>query len=183
MPANKTLTKEQILKAIDNLEKNPDDKLGILADIGIGAVGAGAAGAAVVAFGGSAVPILFGLIALPVAAPLGMVVGGAALGAAAFVGVKKMMWDNHIAYTQGKQAEMLKQLKEQLREVEAKQRISQLGDVDKTNFIVSLKEPVKLNLINPQDAQALINAVQNGQIPVKDAIKMVKDIIKSAKPE
>ena len=79
MSGNKTLTKEQILKAIEELEKNPDDKLGILADIGIGVVGAGAAGAAVAAFGGTS--IFFGLIA--VAPPVGLVVGGAALGAAA----------------------------------------------------------------------------------------------------
>lgn len=36
MSANKTPTKEQILKAIEQLEKNPHDKLGILAEIGIG---------------------------------------------------------------------------------------------------------------------------------------------------
>jgi uncharacterized membrane protein YeaQ/YmgE (transglycosylase-associated protein family) len=62
MSGNKSLTKEQIIKAIEQLEKNPNDKLGILADIGIGVVGAGAAGAAVAAFGGTS--ILFGLVAL-----------------------------------------------------------------------------------------------------------------------
>jgi len=33
-------------------------------------------------------------------------------------------------------------LKEQLREVEAKERASQLGKSDKTKFILSLKEPL-----------------------------------------
>ena len=81
MSENKTPTKEQILKAIEQLEKNPNDKLGILADIGIGVVGAASAGAAVAAFGGTS--LLFGLIT--VAPPVGLVVGGAALGAAALV--------------------------------------------------------------------------------------------------
>jgi uncharacterized membrane protein YqiK len=55
MSGNKTVTKEQILKAIKQLEKNPNDKMGILGDIGIvgvGAVlGAGAAGTVAAAAG------------------------------------------------------------------------------------------------------------------------------------
>ena len=174
MSGNKTLTKEQILKAIEQLEKNPHDKLGILADIGIGVVGAGAAGAAVAAFGGTS--ILFGLIA--VAPPVGLVVGGAALGAAALVGAKRIFFDG--TFNEGKKAEMLQQLKEQLREVETKERASKLGESDKTKFIVSLKEPVRLNLISPQDAQHLMRAVETGQIPIKKAINMVKAIVEAA---
>ena len=174
MSGNKTLTKEQILKAIEQLEKNPHDKLGILADIGIGVVGAGAAGAAVAAFGGTS--ILFGLVA--VAPPVGLVVGGAALGAAALVGAKRIFFDG--TFNEGKKAEMLKQLKEQLREVETKERASKLGESDKTKFIVSLKEPVRLNLISPKEAQDLMRAVESGQIPIKEAINMVKAIVEAA---
>ncbi|MEG4009715.1 hypothetical protein QUA41_27895 [Microcoleus sp. Pol11C1] len=174
MSGNKTLTKEQILKAIEQLEKNPHDKLGILADIGIGVVGAGAAGAAVAAFGGTS--ILFGLVA--VAPPVGLVVGGAALGAAALVGAKRIFFDG--TFNEGKKAEMLQQLKEQLREVETKERASKLGESDKTKFIVSLKEPVRLNLISPKEAQDLMRAIESGQIPIKEAINMVKAIIEAA---
>jgi hypothetical protein len=177
MSGNKTLTKEQILKAIEQLEKNPNDKLGILADIGIGVVGAGAAGAAVAAFGGTS--ILFGLVAL--APPVGLVVGGAALGAAALVGAKRIFFDGN--FNEGKQAEILKQLKEQLREVETKEGASKPGDSDKTKFIVSLKEPIRLNLISPKDAQDLMNAVESGQISIKEAIKMVQAIVEAAKPQ
>jgi len=174
MSGNKTLTKEQILKAIEQLEKNPHDKLGILADIGIGVVGAGAAGAAVAAFGGTS--ILFGLIA--VAPPVGLVVGGAALGAAALVGAKRIFFDG--TFNEGKKAEMLQQLKEQQREVETKEKASKLGESDKTKFIVSLKEPVRLNLITPKEAQDLMRAVETGQIPIKEAINMVKAIVEAA---
>ncbi|MEG5031735.1 hypothetical protein [Microcoleus sp. AT3-D2] len=177
MSGNKTLTKEQILKAIEELAKNPDDKLGILAEIGIGVVGAGAAAGAVAAFGGTS--ILFGLIA--VAPPVGLVVGAAALGAAALVGAKRIIFDGN--FNEGKKAEMLQQLKEQLREVEAKERASKVRDSDKTKFIVSLKEPVRLNLITPQRAQDLMRAVESGQIPITEAIKMVQAIVEAAKPQ
>ncbi|MEG4984793.1 hypothetical protein QUB08_03280 [Microcoleus sp. BR0-C5] len=175
MSANKTPTKEQILKSIEQLKKNPHDKLGILADIGIGVVGAAGAGAAVAAFGG--VPVLFGLWV--VAPPVGLVVGGAALGAAALVGVKRIFDGN---FDQGKQAEILKNLEEQLKNIEDKKRADNLKDSDKTKFIVSLKEPVRLDLISPKDAQDLIRAVESGQIAIKEAIKMVEDVVKAAKP-
>lgn len=175
MSANKTPTKEQILKSIEQLKKNPHDKLGILADIGIGVVGAAGAGAAVAAFGG--VPVLLGLWV--VAPPVGLVVGGAALGAAALVGVKRIFDGN---FDQGKQAEILKNLEEQLKDIEAKEKAYNLKDSDKTKFIVSLKEPVRLDLISPKDAQDLIRAVESGQIAIKEAIKMVEDVVKAAKP-
>lgn len=175
MSANKTPTKEQILKAIEQLEKNPHDKLGILGDIGIGVVGAVGAGAAVAAFGG--IPLLFGLIT--VAPPVGLVVGGAALGAAALVGVKRI-FDG--TFDEGKKKEMLDNLKKQLKDIEDKETASNLKDSDKTKFIVSLKEPVRLDLISPKDAQDLISAVESGKIAIKEAIKMVEDVVKAAKP-
>ncbi|MDJ0698065.1 hypothetical protein [Mastigocoleus sp. MO_188.B34] len=91
----------------------------------------------------------------------------------------KIIFDG--TFSEGKRAEMLRQLEEQLREVEAKERSSQLEESDKTKFIVSLEEPLKLELISPEDAQKLISAVENGQIAIQDGIKMVEDIIKSAK--
>jgi hypothetical protein len=175
MSENKTPTKEQILKAIEQLEKNPNDKLGILADIGIGVVGAASAGAAVAAFGGTS--LLFGLITI--APPVGLVVGGAALGAAALVGAKRILFDG--TFTQGKKAEILRQLKDQLKEVEAKERVSKLGENDKNQFYIFLKEPIKLNLISPKDAQDLIRAVESGQMPLKEAYHLVEDVINSAK--
>ncbi|MDF0552066.1 hypothetical protein [Kamptonema sp. UHCC 0994] len=108
-----------------------------------------------------------------------MVVGGAALGAAALVGAKRIFFDG--TFNEGKQAEMLKQLKEQQREIETKERASKLGDSDKTKFIVSLKEPVRLNLISPKDAQDLMRAVESGQMSIKEAIKMVQAVVESAK--
>lgn len=173
MSEPKALTKNQLVKAIEKLEKNPYDKLTILSDLGIGVVGAGAAGSAVAAFGGTS--LLFGLVT--VAAPVGLVVGGAALGAAALVGVKRILIDG--TFNGGKKAELLKQMKEQLTEVEAKEKSHQLDEGDKTQFIILLKEPIQRNLISPEDAQALIEGIESGHLPLSEGIKMVREIIES----
>lgn len=97
----------------------------------------------------------------------------------ALVGLKKVLFDG--TYMEGKKAEMLNQLKEQLREVESKERASHIKDDDKTKFHIFLKGPIMLDLISPQDAQSLINAVQNGQMPLTEAYKLVQNLINSAK--
>jgi hypothetical protein len=175
MFGNKNLTKEQLLKALEELKKRPQDRLGILADIGIGVVGAAGAGYAASVLGASA--IFFGLI--PVAAPVAVVAGGAALGGLALVGIKKMLLDG--TYDEGKRDQIQIQIEENLRDIEAKEKASNLGENDKNQFYIFLKEPVKFDLISPQDAQGLINAVESGQIPLKEAYHLVEDVINSAK--
>lgn len=172
MSTQKNVSKDQLLKAIDNLEKN-DNLGGFLLDIGVGAVGAVGAGAAASVLGATA---FLGLI--PVAAPLAVVVGGAALGGAALVGLKKMLFDG--TFDEGKKAEMLRQYKDQLRELEAKEKASTLTDNDKTKFIILLKDPIRLNLISPEKAQQLIDAVTNGQMPLKEAYRLVENVVKAA---
>ncbi|HEY9609458.1 hypothetical protein [Allocoleopsis sp.] len=175
MFGNKTLTKEQLLKALEELEKNPQNRLGILADIGVGVVGAAGAGYAASVLGASA--IFFGLI--PVAAPVAVVAGGAALGGLAFVGIKKMLFDG--TYDEGKRDQIRIQLEENLKDIEAKEKASNLGENDKNQFYTFLKEPVKFDLISPEDAQGLINAVESGKMSLKEAYHLVKDVINSAK--
>ncbi len=82
------------------------------------------------------------------------------------------------SYNKGKIVEIKSQLQHQLKEVEAKEQASKLDDSDKTKFILFLKEPIRLNLIPPQDAQELIEAVEKGQHSIKDAIKLVEDLLK-----
>lgn len=179
MTERKILSKEQILKAIEQLEKTPNDKLDILADIGVAGLGAGGGGAAAFAFGGGVIPILFGLITIPVAAPLGVVAGAAVLGGAALVGAKRVLIDG--TRMEGKKAEMLRQLKEQLREAEAKERASRVQDNDKKNFRTFLDEQVKLDLISSKDADDLIMAVETGQMLLTEATQLVQDVINSVK--
>ena len=49
--------------------------------------------------------------------------------------------------------------------------------------MVSLKEPVRLNLMSPKEAQDLMRAVETGHIPIKEAINMVKAIVEAAQPQ
>ena len=168
MSEPKKPSKEQLLKAIKKLEENPKDRIGIFADIGVGVVGAGAAAGAVAAFGGTS--ILFGLVTL--APPVGLVVGGAAL-----IGLKKIFLDG--TFTEGKQAQLLAQLKEQLKDAESKERASKVVTSDKDRFVILLKEPIEYGLLSPEKAQQLISAVESGNLPLTDAYKLVKDLVES----
>jgi hypothetical protein len=188
MFGEKTLTKEQLLKGIEQLEKNPTDKVGILADIGITGVGAvlGAAGAGVLATaaGATSIPVLTTVgswvgVTLVGATPIGWVVGTAAAGAAVAYGVSRLVKGS--GYNEGKTKQLLIQSQERLKEVEAKERTSSIGDDDKTQFHIFLKEPVRLDLISPKQAQDLITTVENGQLPLKEAYELVQDVIESAK--
>ena len=49
----------------------------------------------------------------------------------------------------------------------------------KRSLLFLLRKPVKLELIRPEDAQQLIAAVEHSQMPIKDVIKMIEDVVKS----
>ena len=99
-------SKEDMLKAIERLENNPGDRLTFLTDIGAIGVGAVGAGAAAFAFGGTTASILFGLVTIPVAAPVAVVAGAAVLGGAAIFGAKRFLIDG--THHEGKREEMLR---------------------------------------------------------------------------
>lgn len=169
MPESK-ITKEQLIKSIEKLEQD-DDFGGFLIDVGVGAVGLGAGAAAVTAFGGTS--ILFGLIT--VAPPLGLIMGGAVAGAAALVGLKKIFFDG--TYSEGQKAELLRQFREQLRDIEAKERAETVNEDDKKKFIISLKQIINYGLISPETAQELIKAVYEGEIEISEAIRLIESIL------
>lgn len=165
-------SKKQLLDAIEKLEKDGNFG-GFLIDIGLGAVGAVGAGAAVATFGTSS--LLFGLIT--VAPPVGLVVGGAAAGALALVGLKKILFDG--TFSEGKKSEMIRQFKEQLKDIESKERASNIKESDKKRFIISLKEVVQLNLLDPEKAKKLIDAVNQGKMSISEAIRYIEDLLKN----
>lgn len=184
MSSEKTVTREQLLKTIEELEKNPHDKLGILGDVGIVAVGTGlgalGAGAVATAAGATAIPVLTAVgswagLTLVAATPVGWVLGTAAAGGAAAYGISRLVKGS--GYTEGKKKAMLIQYKERKKEMEAKERASTIEDTDRTKFHIALKEPLKLNLISAEDAQDLIKAVEGGFIPLSEAYQRVQDLI------
>jgi hypothetical protein len=182
MSDKKTPTKKQILKAIEELEKNPHDKVKILGEAGITVLGAAGAGAiaAVVGTTTVSIPIITAVtgVGMVVAAPVGLVAGAAIAGGMAAYGLSQLVKSG--GYMEGKTNQLIIQLKENISEVETKERKSRLTDDDKTKFHIFLKDPIKLDLISPQDAQDLIAAVENGRMPLKQAYFFVEDILKAA---
>lgn len=121
MTTNSKATKEQLLKMIDQLQKNPDDKVRLLGDTGITIVGAGlgatAAGTVASAVGATSI---FGLttaaswfgVAAVSATPVGWVLGIAAVGGLAAYGVSRLVRDGGLA--EGRKQELLQQYHETL---------------------------------------------------------------------
>ncbi len=179
MSEKQELTKEKLIDIIEKLEKNPSDRVGILADIGVtalGAVGAGAA-AAVLGTTTASIPIITAVtgIGMVVAAPVALVAGAAVAGGAAIYGVSRLIKDG--GFNEGKRKQLLNEYKDRLKDIEAKERQSNFDEHDKTSFYSFLKEPLKHNLINPDDAHQLIQAVENGHIPLSEAYKLVEKVL------
>ena len=62
MSGSTKVTKKQLLKVIDDLQMNPNDRVRILGDLGIGVIGAGhgaaAAGTVAAIAGATSIPVL-----------------------------------------------------------------------------------------------------------------------------
>ena len=168
---------------IERLKQNPDDKVGIFAEVGIAGVGMVAGGAAAAIFGATtaSIPIVTALtgFGVVVAAPVALVGGAAVAGGAAAYGIAQLMRGSR--YNEGKRNELLRSYQDKLKEIERKERIGNLKDKDKTNFYIFLEAPLKFNLISSEDAQALITAVENGQMPVKEAYNLIGNILNESK--
>ncbi|ELS03609.1 hypothetical protein Xen7305DRAFT_00033330 [Xenococcus sp. PCC 7305] len=178
---DKKLSKKKILELISKLKKNPSAKYQILADLGIAGAGMAGAGAVAAVAGASVAPIGFGVTALTgfgiaVAAPVVLVAGASVAGGAAAYGITQAV--RFKAHQHGKLDQMIKQLEEMLRDMDYQETRSQTTDTDKTRFIIFLEEPIKLNLISEEDASDLIQLVENGQISLFEAYRLVKDILK-----
>lgn len=179
MSNKQSYTKEKLLRIIEQLEKNPNDRVGILADIGVTALGAAGAGAAAAVLGTTtaSIPIITAVtgIGMVVAAPVVLVAGAAVAGGATLYGVSRLIKDG--GFNEGKRKQLLNEYKEKLREVEAKERRSNFDEHDKTKFYSFLKEPLKHNLISPDDAHQLMQAVENGHISLSEAYKLVGQVL------
>ena len=185
MFTNSKVTKEQLLKMIDDLEKNPDDKVRILGDTGITLVGVGlgAAAAGTLASAAGATSI-FGLttaaswfgVAAVVATPVGWIIGTAAVAGAAAYGVSRLIHGGGLA--EGRKLELLQQFREKSESLEAKEKAGSITEIDKTAFIISTRELIDKDVISPEDAAELINHVEQGRIPISQAYEMIQNLLK-----
>jgi len=177
--SNKKISKKELLRAIKQLEKNPNDRVKILGEVGVagvGAVGAGAV-AAVAGAGIAPIPVITALtgFGVAVAAPVALVAGAAVVGGAATYGVVKLVSDG--AAQEAKRREMRKRLEEQLREIETQERKAKLTSANKNAFIIFLKTPLEQNLVTAEQAQQLIEQIETGQLPLQEAYQLLKDIL------
>ncbi|MDD2719938.1 MAG: hypothetical protein PHH47_01350 [Gallionella sp.] len=178
------ITKEQLLKTIDRLKKNPHDRVGILGQGGITVLGAGlgaaAAGTAASAMGATSI---FGLTAaakvvgvtLVSGTPIGWVLGLGAIGGAAAYGISKLVHSGGIS--EGRKKELLQKYTEVLKDIEAKERAGDVSDEDKNSFHISLRELIEKDVIAPEKASQLMEMVENGRIPLSQGIQIVKDLL------
>jgi len=178
------VTKEQLVQAIDNIKKNPYDRVRILGDAGVtilaGGLGAAAAGTVASATGATSI---FGLtalaklagIALVAPTPIGWVLGASAAGAGVAYGITRMIRGGGIA--EGRKREILAQCQDQVKDFEAKESAGNISDDDKTNFIVSLRELIEKDVITPEKASQLIELVEQGRIPLSQAVSIVQDLL------
>ena len=185
MSGTNKLTKEQLIKGIEKLEKNPKDRVGVLADMGVTAAGFLGAGAAAFALGGTtaSIPIITaltgGTVVAVAAAPVALVAGAALAGGAAMYGVSRLIKGG--GFNEGKQKQLLADYKDKLKDVEAKERQSSFNDQDKTDFYSFLKDPLRYNLISPDDARDLMQAVESGHMSLSEAYRLVGQVLEDDK--
>lgn len=175
----KEVSKKQLLKVIDELTKQPDDKVRLLGDLGIGVVGAGlgaaAAGTVASAAGVTTVASLFGY-SFVAATPVGWIVGVAAAGGGLAYGISRLIRNGGMS--EGRKRELLQVYQDQLRTVEAKERAAHITSIDRTQFIMSLREIIDKEAISTKKAFHLIEAVESGKMPVSEAYKLVSAILR-----
>lgn len=179
MAKKKKPSKKEILDAIKRIEENPNNRGKILGEIGVAGIGAAGAGVAAAFFGTSvaSIPVVTALtgVGMVVAAPVALVAGAAVAGGAAAYGLAKLVGSG--AYDEGKREEIKQKLKDRLREIQNEEQKAKSTEENKIAFIIFLKEPLKQDLITAEQAQALIELVENGQISLEEAYKLIGDII------
>lgn len=177
------MTKAKLLGLIDDLKNNPNDKLRILGDAGIVSmvivVGTPTAASAVIhgvtsLFGLSAAAHLFGwMAAIGIGgSPLALIVGCASLlGLLAFA-ITRLVYGGGLA--EGRKAELLEKYRSDVKIMEAKEESGSITDMDRTQFILSLRELINKDAIPINDAFKMIELVEQGRIPLSQASSMIQ---------
>lgn len=178
------VTKEQLLKIIDDIEKNPSDKLRILGDAGISLMGVGLGAAAAGSFAAAAgATSIAGLttaaswvgLSVIAATPVGWIVGSALAGGTIAYGVSRLIRGGSLA--EGRKAELLQGYREAANEIQAKERTGNISANDRSSFIISLRELIDKNAIPPVNAFRLIEQVEQGHIPLSQAFTLIQGLL------
>jgi hypothetical protein len=178
---NKQMSKEQLLQLIKELKKDSGNFLGIMSEFGLAGIGATAAGTSAAILGSSvaSIPIVTALtgFGLVVAAPFSLIAGATVAGGLATYGLVKLVKGS--GFNQGKKEELLRTYENLLKELLRKETKVRTTNEEKSKFIVSLKDPISLDLILPEDAELLIKAIQNGDMSIEEGYKHISNIIRN----
>lgn len=184
MSQHHDVTKKQLLKVINDLERSPSDRVRILGDVGITSVGIGlgaaAAGTVAAIAGATAIPVVttaaswLGVTAVA-ATPVGWVVGAALAGGALAYGVSRLIHGGGLS--EGKKRELLQLYKERLQEMRRREQAQQITVPDRNRFITSLREMIEKDAITPKKAFQLIDAVERGAMPLSQAYSLVAGLL------
>lgn len=187
MTVSAKLSKQRLLDLIDDLTEKPNDRLRVLGDAGIVSLtmtGAPAASVAAIAgvksvFGLSAAVQLFGWTATfsLAAGPTALLIGCAsALGLLAYA-VTRLIYGGGLA--EGRKDELLGKYKEELAAIKAKEQANSITNVDRTQFIISLRELIDADAIPVASAFRMIEMVEAGRMALSQAISLTTDCLET----
>ena len=187
MNGHENISKKQLLRVIDDLRRQPGDKVRILGDIGITTVGLGlgaaAAGTLATFAGATAIPFVtataafVGVTAVAIT-PIGWIIGTAAAGGALAYGVSRLIRDGGIS--EGRKKELLQIYMDRLHVIQCKEKAEQISPNDRNQFIFSLRELVEKDAITPKKAFSLIECVEQGQIPISETYSLIAAVLRES---
>lgn len=178
------ISKVQLLKIIDDIEKNPNDKFRILGDAGISLVGVGlgaaAAGSLAAAAGATSIAGLTTAaswvgLSVVAATPVGWIVGSALAGGTVAYGISRLVRGGSLA--EGRKAELLQGYREAAKDFAAIEAAGEVSNHDRSAFILSLRELIDKNAIPPANAFRLIEQVEQGRIQLSQAFILMQGLL------
>ncbi|EAZ89215.1 hypothetical protein [Crocosphaera chwakensis] len=180
MSSSNVPSKDQLLKTLRKLEKRPKDSAAILGEIGITVFGASVVGFAVSAMGvTTAIPVVTAVtgIVLVGATPIGLVATATVAGGAAAYGLAQVL--KHGSKAEATKAKLKEDIRKSIKDIEAKERASNIKDKDLGYFYSLLRQALDSGLISRDDAFELLTAISNGSISLSEGYKMINNILKT----
>jgi Na+/glutamate symporter len=160
-------------KALKKIEKNPKDRIGIIAKLGLMGMGGAAGTGIAMATGGSALVTIAGVSFGVVAAPVGLVAVAAAGGVVLVYGLTKL-------YSSGvksdiKTQENIRKLKEEINKTIAKQKFGTDEDISKLTKVY--QELISLEAISEELVKDLFVSIENNKIDFVFAYKTALELL------
>ena len=109
------------------------------------------------------------------ATPVGWIIGVAVEGGTLAYGASRMIHKGGLS--EGQKKELLQKYQEEKKYLEAKEKSGSITAGDRTKFIISIRELISENVIDPNDAIDLIEKVEDGRIPISQAFQLIQSLL------